>query len=92
MLELLKVQTMARNPCEIILNISDDACIRFGFKHGEVVSRPDGLDAIIMGVAKGNERQDVLWYTIVHPTIKGKVCYWGGDKNLLKAGFKKKTV
>lgn len=90
--ELIKARTTKRNTDEIILNISNGACFPFGFKHEEVAIRPDGLDAIMMGVAPGNDGEDVMWYEIVHPSTKGRVCYWGGERNLLKAGFKKKTA
>ncbi len=93
MISLIKARTTKRNPCDIFLDITDEICLRFGFTHREVVIRPDGLEAIIMGVAPGNDGRNKLWYTIIHPSIKnGEVCYWDGPENLLKAGFKKKVA
>ena len=92
MKNLLKIKTTKRFKEDIVVDISDEACLPFGFTHKEVVVRPDGLEAIIMGVAPGNDGVDVLWYEINHPRTKNQVCYWGGVKNLKEAGFRKKTA
>lgn len=76
----------------IAVDISDEACLKFGFAHGEIAIRPDGLKAIIKGVAPGNDGNDVLWYEIDHPRQKGLACYYEKAGNLLEAGFKKMTL
>lgn len=74
----------------IMVDVSDEACLKFGFKSGEIAINPNGNEVTLIGVASSNEGPDVLWYEINHPKTKGKVCYWGGkEKDLLKAGFKK---
>jgi len=73
----------------ITVDISNEVCLKFGFAHNEIAIRPDGLEATIMGVAPGNQGDDVLWYIINHPRTEGLACYWDGAKNLLKVGFKK---
>lgn len=79
-----------------MVNISDEICARFGFLHGDIVIKPDGVEATIQGVGSGNDGEDVLWYTIDWsqvnaPNGKGGACYWGGVKFLPDAGFVKKT-
>ncbi|MEK7572680.1 MAG: hypothetical protein AAB493_02405 [Patescibacteria group bacterium] len=93
MKNLLKIKTTKRVPDEIFVDISDEACLPFGFYHKEVVICPNGTqEAIIMGVAPGNDGVDVLWYEIIHWRTKGEACYYETPGNLLKAGFKKKTA
>ena len=86
----LVVKTTKRAIDEITIDISDEACLPFGFLHGELVVCPDGLEAIIGGVSPGNDGINVLWYTKKHPAIKGRYCYYEGGGNLLMVGFKKK--
>lgn len=86
--ELFK--TTERTPDEVYLDTSDEACLPFGgFHSGETIINPKGDNVIIRGVAPGNEGHNVLWYEILHPKTKGKICYWGGCTNLLEAGFRK---
>jgi len=92
MKNLLRIKTTKRFPDEIFVNISKEVCLPFGFIHKEIAIRPDGLEAIIMGVAPGNDGVNVMWYEIIHPKTKGKACYYEGAQNLLKAGFRKKTA
>jgi hypothetical protein len=92
MKNLLEIETTKRVPNKIFVDISDEACLPFGFTHKEIAIRPDGLEAIMIGVAPGNDGTDVMWYEIIHPKTKGKACYYEILGNLLKAGFKKKTA
>lgn len=72
----------------IVLDISEEACRPFGFLHGDRVLTASQLTATIMGVAPGNEGENVLWYVI--DRLEGRVCYFGSPvKNLKEAGFKK---
>lgn len=86
----LVVKTTKRFIEEITVDITDAICLPFGFKHGDIVISPHNDEVKIIGVAPGNDGSLVLWYTIIHPAIKGRVCYWGGPQNLLDAGFVKK--
>ena len=88
--KILRVKTTQRTPDEIDIDISDEACLPFGFLHGELVVCPDGLEAIIGGVSPGNNGVNELWYVLQHPTVKGKCCCYERGGNLLAAGFKKK--
>lgn len=76
----------------IMVDISDEACLEFGFKSGDLLLNPKGNEVTIIGVASSNEGPDVLWYEINNPKTKDKVCYWGGERNLIKAGFVKKIA
>ena len=89
---LIAVKTTKRFKEDIFVDVSDESCLSFGFRHGDVVECPCKLDAIISGVAPGNDGTDVLWYSLIHPAIKGRVCYWGGGKNLRAEGFKLKSA
>ena len=74
----------------IPLDISNIACSKFGFLHGETAIHPDGETKVVMqGVYIGNDGRSKLWFTADRPKTKGKVSYWGGAENLLDAGFKK---
>jgi hypothetical protein len=90
---LVEIRTMKRVPNVVTVDISDEACKPFGFVHGEIAIDPNNNEVKIIGVGLGNNGKEVLWYTIIHPSIKNdEACYWGGEKNLLEAGFKKKTA
>jgi hypothetical protein len=75
---------------QISVDITNKSCRKFGFLHGEIVIEPTKLEALILGVAPGNDGEDVLWYMILHPRTQGVACYYGGQKNLREAGFKQK--
>lgn len=84
------VKTTKRFKEIIWVNISDEVCLKFGFSHGEVAVHPiENLLVTILGVAPGNDDENVLWYIIHHPSIKNEVCYYGKTKYLPDAGFKK---
>lgn len=89
---LLVIKTTKRFIDTITVDISDEACSPFGFTHKEIAILPDGEEAIVMGVAPGNDGEKVLWYIIQHSATYGKACYWGGGKYLLEEGFKKKAT
>lgn len=69
------------------LDVSEETCKVFGFLSGDIAVNPNKNEVLIIGVAPGNEGDDVLWYEIKHPSIKGKICYWDGPRNLIDAGF-----
>ena len=57
------------------VDISDEACSKFGYKHGELISFPGLGKGIVMGVAPATEDnpQDVLWYALDYRD--GRVSY-----------------
>lgn len=71
------------------LDISTKACKKFGkLRHGDIAKNPSDNEVKIMGVGSNKDGFFVLYYLILNPHIKEKVCYWGGEeKNLTKAGF-----
>lgn len=90
--KFITVKTTKRSIDTIKIDISDESCLPFGFKHQDIVICPNGLEAIIGGVAKGNNEEKVLWFTFNHPRTKDLYCYWEGHTNLQEAGFKKKEI
>ena len=87
----LLVKTTKRFISEILIDISNEACLPFGFLHGETVIRPDGLEAVIGGVSLGNNGVNQLWYSIKHTSTENQYCYYENGGNLLNCGFKKKA-
>ena len=81
------------NEERIEADVSDKACMEFGFKHGDVVVTPHKETATIIGVGESGKGKRVLWYLIEHTgkvyRNKGPV-YWGHYKNLKKEGFRLK--
>lgn len=72
------------------IDISDEACQVFGFKHGDIVLDPDGKEATIMGVGNPFEGENNLW--LAWAEDKGKVAIWcPGHGNLRDAGFRLKN-
>jgi hypothetical protein len=69
----------------IPVNISDQACHQFGFKHGDKIvdnthPNPDYKHPnIVMGVAYGTDpdsiQTEVLWFESTHPSSQGKYFY-----------------
>ncbi len=89
----ITIRTTKRNPDTVTVDISDEACKPFGFLHDELAINPNNNEVKIIGVGPGNDGQNVLWYTIIRPSMKnGEACFWGKEKNLIEAGFKKKTA
>jgi len=83
----------ARSGEMITLDISDGACLPFGFKSGTRVLDPDNDEVTIMGVAKGtsdgcggsDKNIDVMWF---QPKGKNYIMYYDSSKNLKNEGFK----
>ncbi len=79
----------------IMVDTSEKACLKFGFKHGDRIIDPDGDKGIIIGVApscgctlcikKGTARKDALWYAL--DILNGKVVHWGVANDLRVEGF-----
>lgn len=76
------------------VDISDEVCLKFGFKHGDKVLDPTGDEVTIMGVApwdvqdKGSLK--VLWF--VEDKGNSKASHWSRRPNgifLPKEGFEK---
>ncbi len=87
--ELLRV--IARDGSIVDLDISDEACLKFGFRHGNRVVDPDGDVGIVLGVAsdRGEEgypkEVDVLYYRLEQSET---VVYWSEDVDLRGEGFR----
>jgi hypothetical protein len=73
------------NQRKVLLDISDQSCLPFGFKHGDKVLTKAQEPATIQGVALSNENEPVLWYSL--DRLNNRICYYGGEKNLKEAGF-----
>lgn len=83
------IEVLTMDNRTIRVSIRGEECRSFGFLHGTVVKRHDGLTATIVGVAPGREGKSVLWYEINHSATKGRVCYLSGEeRNLKKCGWK----
>ena len=74
---------------EIEVDISPEKCTPFGFLHNDHATEPHGNEVRMEGVGKNNKEEDVMYYEIIYQKTKGMVCHWGGEKNLLEAGFVK---
>jgi len=74
----------------ILVDISDEACLKYGFLHGDIAIHPKDLEVKIVGVAPSNDGQDTLYYEIDHNKTRGMICYYGKGKNLIEAGFVRK--
>ncbi|MCK4387032.1 MAG: hypothetical protein KAV41_03060 [Candidatus Pacebacteria bacterium] len=59
------------------VDISDEACLQFGFRHGDRMVYPGLGKGVVEGVApatgEGNPQPDVLWYAL--DFRDGKVSY-----------------
>ena len=71
---------------KITVDISDKACLEFGFKHKDIIIDPVGSEAIVMGVGSFYSARKDLWYI-----TKGQkmACHWGHG-NLREAGARLK--
>lgn len=69
--ETLEVTTVTG--IKLTVDISDKACLKFGFKHRDKVILPNGNKAIIMGVGSFFHKKG-LWYI-----VKGekRATHWG---------------
>jgi len=65
---------------EFVVDISDQVCTQFGFKHSDVVLDSVGNECTIEGVAPAFPADhNVLWYA--RKQDKGKVSSWCPDPN-----------
>jgi hypothetical protein len=76
----------------ITLDISDEACLKFGFKAGTRVTDPNGYKSTLAGVARGrggcfssDDEYNVMWYK---KDKNDYVSYYSSSKNLKNEGFK----
>ena len=90
--KFMKITTRLGNIIKV--DISDESCLMFGFKHGNRIINPNGHKATIMGVAPINRRNEtnhkVLWY--VQDVDDGKASCWSENPNkvfLPDQGFEK---
>lgn len=77
----------------ITVDSSDEICLFFGFRSGDVIAHKadngDIIKAIVDGVGPDKDNQNYLWYHILSPTLKGRSCRYGGTKkNLRLEGFR----
>ena len=71
---------------KITVDISDKACLKFGFRHKDIIIDPDGDEATVMGVGSSYTPRKDLWYI-----LKGQkgACHYGHG-NLREAGARLK--
>ena len=70
--ETLKITIITGD--EVTVDISDKACLEFGFKHGDDIITPVGDEAIVMGVGSFYSARKTLWY--ITKGQKG-ACHYG---------------
>ena len=89
---LIEIEIVAgKSSRKIEVDISDEECMKFGFKYKDIAIHPkDGAEVEIGGVGLNPKEEKVLYYKI--PALKGLYCCWGGSKNLLDDGFVNKNV
>ena len=57
----LTIKALSGNTIEV--DISDEACFRFGFRHGDEFIDPKGKEGTAMGVCvAGLDDRETLWY------------------------------
>ena len=73
------------NEVKLTVDISDKACLKFGFKHKDIIIDPDGDEGTVMGVGSLYAGK-ALWYI-----VKGQkgACHYGHG-NLREAGARLK--
>lgn len=81
------IQATARGGERVYLNISDEACMRFGFKHGQRIIDPRDDKGVVMGVAPTKAGDSVLWFAF--DDDRGDVCYWDVNVDLREEGFRR---
>lgn len=85
------IQATARGGVKVYLNISDEACMRFGFKYGQRIIDPRDDKGVVMGVAPAEPgAPDVLWFAF--DCDEGEVCYWDVNVDLEQEGFKRTDI
>ena len=83
-----KKQVKSRSGRTFDVDTSDEACGKFGFKHGDrIVDNNNDEKGTVMGVAKSKYAEKTLWYAL--DCDNGKVSFsepWeDGDITLLPA-------
>ncbi|MBU2564214.1 hypothetical protein KKA23_01380 [Patescibacteria group bacterium] len=81
----VKVETFFR---EFEVDISDEACMEFGFKHNDKVLSPNGEKYTIVGMAVNpcGIKTKTLWFTM---DGEGEQVHHWGYESLVNEGFKK---
>jgi len=59
--ETLEITTLSGE--KLTVDISDKACLEFGFSHKDTIIDPDGDEAIVMGVGP-SYGSEALWYIV----------------------------
>ncbi|HEY5587542.1 MAG TPA: hypothetical protein VIK86_01145 [Candidatus Paceibacterota bacterium] len=72
----------------IEVDISNEACLKFGFIHDDIGISFTGLDIKVKGVGPDNNGEDALYYEVLIPANKGKVCCIEKKGNLIDLGFR----
>ncbi|MCF7820408.1 MAG: hypothetical protein K9M44_02975 [Candidatus Pacebacteria bacterium] len=72
---------------KIMLDICDKSCEPFGFRPGDKIMTSSDLIATVRGLGPSNDGDLALFYELER--VPGKVCYFGGCRDLRKAGFRK---
>jgi hypothetical protein len=91
-LENNKLKVKSRSGHEFEVDTSDEACLKFGCRHGDIIIDPGGDQGAAMGVASGFDFDpkepgpEELWYIL--DGEKG-VSFW--EDSLKDGGFKVKT-
>jgi len=81
--EILEITSFSG--AKLTVDISDKACLKFGFRHKDIIIDPDGDEAIVMGVGSLFAGK-AFWYI-----VKGQkgACHYGYG-NLREAGARLK--
>jgi hypothetical protein len=71
-----KIMVTSRAGISFEVDISDEACSKFGFKHGDRIIDNNGDEGTVVGVADktDNSNKKTLWYAL--DCDNGKVSYW----------------
>ena len=71
----------------VTIDESVEACQKFGFKPGDRIIGPCGINATVVGVGHiPGGKQNALWYA--RDDNEGGLSHWGIENNLRKEGFK----
>ena len=82
-----KLEVLSTGGDLVTLDMSDSACSKFGFKHGDRIREPSGDKGTVIGVAPpniGSERTEnmILWYVL--DRMEGRVSYASYGKEIKK--------
>ena len=82
------LEAKAQGGGKVYLNISEDTCMRFGFKYGQRIIDPHYDKGVVMGVAPAEPgASDVLWFAF--DCDEGEIRYWDEHVDLVQEGFKR---